>query len=234
MSGFNRDSVIRPGLFGGDCAADFRRCEFDFYNESLLAAGTRPDVLFIGDSITHFWEVQAHFGDTGRVLINRGIGGDISTNVRKRFEADALQLKPGLIVLLIGANDLGWEISALDSVNTDIICENTAAMADSAKAAGIPIAIASILPIWGPPWCPEEFTKLKNPQIAAANPRIKQLCDERGAIYVDYYTPFLADNGEMHRELSDDGVHPHSAGYAIMAKALKEALAAAGIDALGV
>ena len=95
-------------------------------------------------------------------------------------------------------------------------------MVDSAKAAGIPIAVGSIIPIWGPPWNPPEFTPLKNAQIAAINPRIKQLCDAHGAIHVDYYTPFLAENGEMRRELADDGVHPHSAGYALMAKALED------------
>lgn len=233
MTDFNRDSVIRPGIFGEDCAADMRRGEFDLGNESVLAEGTRPAAVFIGDSITHFWEVQAYFGGPGRVLINRGIGGDISTNVRRRFEADALQLRPSLIVLLIGCNDMGWEVGALNDAISDTICENIAAMADSARAAGIPIAIASILPIWGPPWCPEGFTAPKNRQIAATNPRLKQLCEEHGAIYVDYHTPFSDAKGEMRRELADDGVHPHSAGYAIMAKALREALANAGIGVLG-
>jgi lysophospholipase L1-like esterase len=229
MIGFDRDSVIRPGLFGENCAADSRRGEFDFQNESLLAQEVRPDVLFIGDSITHFWEVQAYFGGKGRVLINRGIGGDISVNVLRRFEADALQLKPGLIVMLIGTNDLGWDVDALGVDQTDAVCENSAAIADSAKAAGIPIAIGSILPIWGPPWCPEEFTTLKNARIAAANPRIKRIAEQRGAIYVDYHTPFLGDNGEMRRELAIDGVHPHCDGYAVMADTLRDALANADV-----
>lgn len=233
MPDFNRDSVIKPGLFGENCAADMRRGEFDFGNESLLAEGTRPGVVLIGDSITHLWEVQAYFGASGRILINRGIGGDITTNVRRRFEADALQLKPGLIVMLIGTNDMGWDVPALNDAISDTVLGNIAAMADSAKAAGIAIAVASILPIWGPPWCPEEFSALKNAQIAAANPRLKQLCEDHGAIYVDYHTPFLGENGEMRRELADDGVHPHCAGYAIMAKALKEALVSAGIEILG-
>ena len=127
MSVFNRESVIRPGLFGENCAADFRRCEFDFYNESLLAESTRPDALFIGDSITHFWEVQAYFGGTGKILINRGIGGDISANVLRRFEADALQLKPGLIVLLIGLQRSRVGISAIDAAISDTVCDNIAA-----------------------------------------------------------------------------------------------------------
>ena len=103
-----REAVVKPGMFGVFASADSRRGEFDFGNEELLLAGVRPDVVFIGDSITHLWEVQAYFGGTGKILVNRGIGGDISTHVRQRFRADVLQLQPRLAVLKIGTNDLGW------------------------------------------------------------------------------------------------------------------------------
>ena len=89
-----RSQVVNPGLFSVGVAADSRRGEFDFGNESLVLQEMRPDFVFIGDSITHLWELQAFFGSTGKVLINRGIGGDISTYVLKRFEADVIQLQP--------------------------------------------------------------------------------------------------------------------------------------------
>ncbi len=108
-----RESVVKPGMFGVPACADSRRQEFDVCNEELLLAGVRPDVLFIGDSITHLWEVQAYFGGTGNILINRGIGGDNSTHMRRRFTADVLQLLPRLAVLKIGTNDLGWGLDQL-------------------------------------------------------------------------------------------------------------------------
>ena len=67
MTTMTRESVLKPGLFGVAAAADSRRYEFDSGNEELLLAGVRPDVVFIGDSITHLWEVQAYFGGSGAI-----------------------------------------------------------------------------------------------------------------------------------------------------------------------
>jgi lysophospholipase L1-like esterase len=230
MADFDRDSVIKPGTFGVFFAADTRRGEFDRFNESLLAERVRPDALFIGDSLTHYWELAAYFG--GRV-INRGVGGDISTAVRRRFEADAIQLKPRLIVMCIGANDLGWDIFALTEAAMDTVCENVAAMIDMANEAGIPIAIGSLLPMWGPFWHTPEFTTKKIGMLVVTNERLKPVVEERGAIWVDYHAAMVDENGEMRHELADDGVHPNSSGYAIMADTLRKTLANAGIDVPG-
>jgi lysophospholipase L1-like esterase len=224
-----RVSMLKPGLFGTAVAADARRGEFDFGNESLLTEGVRPDVLFIGDSITHLWEVQAYFAGGGRVLVNRGIGGDTSAFVRKRFAADALQLRPRLVVMKIGTNDLGWSEEALDDAISDKICEHIAAMLADARDAGVPMALCSILPIWGPSWYPSAaFTARKNAQIVALNARLRPLAAGTGAIYVDYHPHMTDADGTLLRDLADDGVHPHAAGYALMARVLRETLAAHG------
>ena len=230
MTTITRESLIKPGLFSIGVAADSRRMEFDFQNEELLLAGVRPDALFIGDSITHFWEVQAYFGGTGNILINRGIGGDISTYVRKRFAADALQLQPKLIVMKIGTNDLGWVGDELDDARIETVVENITAMAAESKAAGIPLALCSILPIWGPSvYLNEAATMRKNGQIVTANVRIRALAEAYGAIHVDYHPRLVGADGMLPRELADDGVHPHAAGYKIMARVLRETLAIHGI-----
>jgi lysophospholipase L1-like esterase len=234
MTTITREAVIKPGLFGDGAAADSRRVEFDYCNESLVLTGVRPDVLFIGDSITHIWELQAYFGGTGRVLVNRGIGGDITTNVRRRFAADALQLHPRLIVMKIGTNDLGWELAALREALSDVVCENIAAMVADARGAGIPIAVCSILPVWGPSWLSAEeaavFAPRKNTQILAINARLRALAAAAGAIYVDYHPHMVDADGLLVHDLAEDGVHPHHAGYAIMARVLRETLAEQGIS----
>lgn len=232
MTTFSRESVIRPGLFGDNCAADARRMEFDFCNESLLAAGVKPDFLFIGDSITHIWELQAYFGGTGKVLINRGIGGDISTNVRRRFEADALQLRPNVMVMMIGTNDLCWEPHLLNDGLSDVVCDNITAMATAASVAGITLAVCSILPVWGPEWLQgePEFAPRKNVQITQINSRLRALPEKTGAIYVDYHRAMVGGDGALRHALADDGVHPHSVGYTIMARVLRETFAEHGIS----
>ncbi|MHB9023909.1 MAG: GDSL-type esterase/lipase family protein [Armatimonadota bacterium] len=151
MSAIARNAVLKPPLSTDSPWYMVRRAQFDFGNESLLLAGVRPDVLFIGDSITHVWELQAYFG-AGKILVNRGIGGDTTTLLRERFAADALQLRPRRIVMKIGTNDLGWEMPQLSREVIAAVVENIAAMAADAQAAGIPLALCSLLPIWGPSW----------------------------------------------------------------------------------
>jgi len=230
MADFDRNSVIKPGVFGTFFAADTRRGEFDRFNESLLMEGVRPDALFIGDSLTHYWELAAYFPT--KIVINRGIGGDISTAVRRRFEADAIQLKPKLIVMCVGANDLGWDIFALTDAAVDTVCENVAAMVDMARDAGIPIAIGSLLPMWGPFWHTPEFTAKKIGLLVVTNDRLKPLVTQRGAIWVDYHGALADPNGEMPHELAADGCHPDAPGYAIMTQTLRETLAKANITDL--
>jgi len=218
-------------MFSVGVAADGRRGEFDFGNESLLLQGTRPDFVFIGDSITHLWELQAYFGGTGKVLINRGIGGDISTFVRKRFEADVIQLQPNYVVMKIGTNDLGWALEQLNPAISDTIFDNDSAMLDRAKEAGITMALCSILPIWGPSWYPsDEFSARKNAQIVALNGRLRQLAEEKSAIWVDYHSQMVGEDGQLRPELADDGVHPHHFGYALMADILRKTLAAHSVE----
>ena len=231
MKTFARETVLKPGMFSLGVAADSRRVEFDYCNESLLLTGTRPNALFIGDSITHLWELQAFFGGAGRILINRGIGGDISAYLSKRLAADALQLQPALLVMMIGTNDLGWMLEQLNDALTESVSESIASMAVETRQAGIPLALCSILPIWGPSWYPcAEFTTRKNAQIVDVNRRLRAIADEQQAIYVDYHREMVGPDGALPYELADDGVHPHAAGYALMARILRETLATHGIE----
>ncbi|HEY3379914.1 MAG TPA: GDSL-type esterase/lipase family protein [Armatimonadota bacterium] len=226
-----RDALIKPGLFSLGVPADSRRGEFDFGNESLLMQGVRPDFLFAGDSITHFWEVQAYFGGTGKLLVNRGIGADTSTYLRKRFAADVLQLRPHVLVMKIGTNDLDWCREALDEAKSDLVCDNISAMVTDARAAGITVALCSLLPIWGPSWYPvPEFTARKNAQIVTVNQALRAQAQAHDAIYVDYHSALVSAAGDMPRDFADDGVHPHHRGYAIMAQVLRDTLRQRDID----
>ena len=75
-------------------------------------AATRPvtndigAVVFLGDSITEGWITLARDFPNLKVA-DRGIGGDVTSGVLYRLQADVISLDPGAIVLLIGTNDLG-------------------------------------------------------------------------------------------------------------------------------
>ena len=73
-----RNSIIRPGMFTVQAAADTCRLDFDTKNDSIVINKVTVNFVFIRDSITHSWELQAYFGGTSRKVINRGIAGDKS------------------------------------------------------------------------------------------------------------------------------------------------------------
>ena len=52
------DGYTRLEYFTQTVAADSRRKEFDIKNHSLICEGRKPECLFLGDSITHYWELN--------------------------------------------------------------------------------------------------------------------------------------------------------------------------------
>ncbi|MHB9023908.1 MAG: GDSL-type esterase/lipase family protein [Armatimonadota bacterium] len=68
------------------------------------------------------------------------------------------------------------------------------------------------------------FAPAKNAQIVEVNAGIRQIAAQHGARYVDYHAALVGPDGALPHDYADDGVHPHHAGYAVMARVLKEAL----------
>lgn len=217
---------LRPGLFGKNVAADSKRIDFDFYNEQLIYLNKRPDILFIGDSITAYWDLNAYF-NAGSLIVNRGIGGDVSEYVLKRFNADVIQLKPGTVILLIGINDIfaahddpWWHTSGTDKETVlNRMERNVEAILEKCRQNNIKIALCSLLPSdIAPPYNKELWWELTR----RFNEFARSLCDENLAQYIDYHSRMCgADGRSMPPELSPDGIHPNAKGYEIMADILK-------------
>jgi len=232
-----RPAVLKPGLFGVEAAADNRRGVFDMHNEALLARGVPVDAVFIGDSITDMWALDAYFqgASTRGSVVNRGIGGDRTPFVRRRFASDVLQLRPRLAVVKIGVNntwdlDIWWDpslIRAPGDIKDEIVGDVTA-MVREARAAGVSVALCSILPTDVPF---NGNTAVRNGLIARANDRLRDLARAEDAVYVDYHRYLVSGDGlTLRAGLADDGLHPHSVGYDIMAGVLLDTLAASGHD----
>jgi lysophospholipase L1-like esterase len=174
-------------------------------------------VVFMGDSITEDWRLEKSF--RGKPYINRGISGQTSPQMLVRFRQDVIDLKPKVVLILAGTNDI---MENTGPMTTEQSGENIASMADLATANNIQVVLCSVLPSSEFAWSPE----LKPaPKIVELNAWIKKYAAEKGYIYVDYYSAITDDRGGLPPALSDDGVHPISAGFAIMAP-----LAEAGIE----
>jgi len=191
-------------------------------NEKLGPARTGDDrVVFMGNSITQGWidRVPAFFA--GRNYINRGIGGQTTPQMLLRFRQDVIQLFPKVVVILAGTNDIAGNTGPS---TLEMIEDNIHSMAELAQTHGIQVVLCSVLPAYDYPW----RTGLEPaPKIVELNKRLKQYADTHGAVYCDFFTVMGDDRDGLPKELSEDGVHPNVAGYAIMGPIVEKAIARA-------
>jgi len=172
------------------------------------AAGERR-VVFMGDSITEGWKIEESF--PGKPYINRGISGQTTPQMLVRFRQDVVALKPNVVVILAGINDIAGNTGP---ETLEQIEDNLASMAELATANHIRVVMCSVLPAYDFPWQPGMTPA---PKVVALNAWIKSRAAEKGYEYVDYYLAMKDERGGLPASLSKDGVHPLPAGYAIMA-----------------
>jgi lysophospholipase L1-like esterase len=177
-------------------------------------------VVFMGDSITEGWKIEGPSGSfPGKPYINRGISGQTAPQMVLRFRQDVIDLKPKVVVILAGTNDIAGNtgVETLEEIEGYI-----ASMAELATANHIKVVLCSILPAYDYPW---KRGLAPAPKIDTLNRWIKAYAEQNNYVYVDYHTAMKDARDGLPPALSDDGVHPLPAGYAVMAP-----LAEAGIQ----
>lgn len=181
-------------------------------------------VVFMGDSITDSWKLAEYF--PGKPYINRGISGQTTPQMLVRFQPDVIALKPKVVVILAGTNDIAGNTGPM---SLESIEANYRSMAELAKANGIKVVFASILPI-------SDYNKNAQGQqivrstarqpdkILALNKWLKDYAAANKHIYLDYFSATVDDKGFLKADLANDGLHPHAGGYKIMAPLAEEAI----------
>jgi lysophospholipase L1-like esterase len=190
-------------------------------------------VVFFGDSITDNWSKAGYGGFfPGRPYVNRGIGGQTTSQMLLRFRPDVIALKPEAVVILAGTNDIAGNGGP---VSLEVVQQNVASMAELAKLHGIRVVLASLLPVSDDKrdadGRPLIRTKDRPPAtLRALNAWLAGYARDNGHVYLDYFTAVADAAGTLRPDLNDDGLHPNTAGYAVMAplaeKAVEQALAA--------
>jgi lysophospholipase L1-like esterase len=177
-------------------------------------------VVFLGDSITDGWPLHEYFPGTD--YVNRGIGGQVTSEMLARMRPDVINLKPRALVLLAGTNDIARGTS-LTTIQNNII-----SICDLADLHKIKVVISSILPV-------HDYNLNVNPQYQRSKQRpadtirnmngwLKSFAANRGYVYVDYYANMVDSAGFLRKDLADDGLHPNPAGYRSMAPLLERAV----------
>ena len=195
-------------------------CFFRTENDALIRRGVQPHVVFLGDSITHYWDrFEPQFYTEG--LLNRGLAGQASPQVLLRLQPDALTLKPRMIHLMVGLNDIvgirGWS-------RPDDYRNNIESIVTLAKAGGVTVIIGAIPPAKNDGWATGVHPVAR---IREMNDWLRAIAQRDGLVFADYWAAMAAPDGTMRRELADDGVHPNAAGYAVMTPIAQAAIAEA-------
>jgi len=192
-------------------------------NAALPAAAPgQPRVVFFGDSITEGWgrTGSASFFP-GKGYVNRGISGQTTAQMLLRFRQDVVALQPAVVVILAGTNDIAGNTGPSTQA---MIEDNLRSMVELAKAHGIAVVLASVLPVSDYPWQPGVQPA---PKVRALNAALRQYADAQGLVYLDYYDALANGDGGLDAALAADGVHPTAAGYARMAPLAEAAVARA-------
>ena len=178
-------------------------------------------VVFFGDSIADIWKLDDSF--PGKHYVNRGIGGQATSQMLVRFRQDVIDLQPKILVILAGTNDVAGNTGPIS--NKDIEA-NLASMADLAKVHGIRVIFSSILPVNNyTPEAQEFFASAPaGEKFGALNDWLKGYCEKNGLIYLDYFSAMVDDKGLLKRDLAKDGLHPDQAGFAVMSPMAEKAI----------
>jgi lysophospholipase L1-like esterase len=172
-------------------------------------------LVFDGDSITDGWQGAGkqvwaqRYGALG--AFDFGIAGDRTEHVLWRLEQGQVEsLKPKLIALMIGTNNLGKN-------SNDEIAAGVTAIVKSYQQR-CPDAVILLQAI---------FPRGKNPtdparaRIKAINATLSRLGDEKKVVYVDFGDKFLEPDGSMSPAVMPDYLHPSAKGYQIWADAIQ-------------
>lgn len=159
-----------------------------------------------------YWLMQTH---ADWQVVNRGVNGERSDQIRARFARHVLDAKPSVVVIIAGVNDV-YQGRAAEVVEREL-----EAMYDAARAARIPVVAGTILP-YNPAGAGE------NARMRAVNEWIRDYAAHHAEIIFCDTRAAVSAAGQPDRLVSSpDGLHPSPDGYRLMATALEPAIKAA-------
>jgi lysophospholipase L1-like esterase len=191
-------------------------------------------ILFQGDSITdgnrikgrvdlnhilgHGYQanISARFGadlpERHLTFINRGISGNKVSDLARRWQADTLDLKPDVLSILIGVNDLGSRVTAeqYEQQYDQLLADTVKALPKVRLVLGEPFG----LPVGGKKDSWEKYRA----DLDVRRAIVAKLAEKYHTALVRYQTMF---DEALKRAPADywiwDGVHPTFSGHQLMA-----------------
>lgn len=180
-------------------------------------------VVFMGNSIIQGWGQADPELFTNSKFINKGIGGQTTSQMLARFEKDVIDIRPQAVLILAGTNDIAGNTG---EITLEEIRDNIAQMVSMAMNNEIRVILCSVLPAFDYPWRPGRNPDSKIPKL---NAMLKELSEKHELFYLDYFSRMRDDRNGLPKEFAEDGVHPTKAGYEVMKKMTQEAFKKTGL-----
>ncbi|GJL62390.1 MAG: arylesterase [Nitrospirales bacterium] len=159
--------------------------------------------------------LQAWLGEKGRVLI-RGVNGEMTSEMVRRFSWDVLQSQPDIVIILGGTNDLGA------GVESEAIFTNLVTLYEQAKTASIaPVAITVPSLRGARHHDDQDFLSTQIECRMELNQWLMNYCHASNMPCIDLFTKTSEpENRWLASEYSNDGLHLSSKGYQLLAQLL--------------
>ena len=175
-------------------------------------------IVFMGNSITEDWKSLSPNFFLDNNYVNRGIGGETSSQMLLRFRSDVINLKPSAVVILAGINDIAENQGPISIPD---IARNIFFMSQLASENNIKVILCSVLPAYDFPWRPGLNPKDK---VISLNDLIQKHAQEKSFEYVDYFSSMVDERKGLIKEYGNDEVHPNLEGYRVMESIIQKSI----------
>lgn len=184
-----------------------------------MAAARKPEIVLIGDSITHFWGGDPQYKNVGvdswdslwkgKEVLNLGFGWDRIENALWRIQHGELDgYEADTVVLLIGTNNLGSDTNERIVAGINQLVDAIHIRQPRAK-----IFVGGILPRNG-----------SERRIELVNAMLRQCLHTDYATYINMTPLVVKGDGRIVKEFFSDGLHPNAAGYERFAAMIEEGM----------
>lgn len=178
-----------------------------------------PNYLFLGDSITDFYDLEKYFPDDP--VVNSGVGGNTTDDILEDMQQRVYQYNPSKVFLLIGTNDLQVEKSV------DEIVDNIKKIVEGIKEnrPEAEIYIESVYPVNNSDSDKIDHDMVgrrNNEDIQAINEKLEKYCQESDLVYIDLYNELIDEDGNLKEEYTKEGLHMSDEGYEVITTILKK------------
>lgn len=192
-----------------------------FQGDSITDCGRRrEEELHLGDGYPHLVTAQLGFENPGKYeFINKGIGGNRITDLYARIKIDILNLKPDVMSILIGVNDVWheYDFGGPNGVDADKYFKIYSMLIEEIKAELPDIKIMIMEPFALKADNLSEYWDVFAVEVKKRAKKAKELAEKYGLTFITLQDKFdeaakLAPNTYWLR----DGVHPTTVGHELI------------------